>query len=129
MRKFFYEIYTIQDGIAVRQEQFELDPECDHSVLLCNGTIRVRIPDMGVVAFSYYRFENGEIKHKTGIAKDERSHDVIRYFHANVDEQKLIPITKEEFERVQKEFEGDGQVVELDWRPLADYGKEGSQAG
>ncbi|MCL2299140.1 MAG: hypothetical protein FWC27_03210, partial [Firmicutes bacterium] len=32
-------------------------------------------------------------------------------------------ITKAEFDRLKNEFEGDGQTVELDWKPLAEYGR------
>jgi hypothetical protein len=35
----------------------------------------------------------------------------------------VTPITQAEFDRVQNEMEGDGQVVELDWKPLAEYGR------
>jgi len=44
-------------------------------------------------------------------------------FNIYVDEFPGTPITKAEFDRVQKEFEGDGQTVELDWKPLAEYGR------
>ena len=34
-----------------------------------------------------------------------------------------IPITEKEYNRLKKEYEGDGKVVEIDWKPLAEYGK------
>jgi len=33
-----------------------------------------------------------------------------------------VSITKAEFDRVQKEMKGNGQMVEFDWKPLAEYG-------
>jgi hypothetical protein len=32
-------------------------------------------------------------------------------------------LSPNEFDRVKQEFEDDGQVVEIDWKPLAEYGR------
>jgi hypothetical protein len=119
-----FSVYTIRNGVAVRQEQFSRDATDTSapSLLFKNGTIRTNENEMGIRGFGYYRFEDGELKHLTGVIEEERSHGAINYFRIHADEQKLVPSTKEEFERVQKEFEGDGQVVEIDWKPLAEYG-------
>ena len=68
--------------------------------------------------FGYYRLENGEIKNKTVIEQNGKYYDFI----INGPYPGTL-ITKEEFGRVRKEFEGDGELVELDWKTLAEYGR------
>jgi len=111
-------IFTIQDGVAVQQRNVP------SPTLLKNGTIWTGGESGSGIFHEYYRFEDGSLKLQTGISeynsidKDERGR-----FQSFPDGRR-IDITEEEFERVRKEFEGDGQVVELDWKPLAEYGRE-----
>ena len=115
-------VYSIQDGVAVYQKGFfrDLAAEMEFSeppgtisvpVLYKNGTIR-----MG--DYGYYRLENGVIKNTIVLEEDG-----ICYSHIINNPYPPTPITKEEFDRIRKEFEGDGQVVELDWKTLAEYGR------
>ena len=134
-------IYAIQNA-AVRQGQFHADPtEAGEVSLFRNGTIRsIRYYEVGTT-FSYFRFEAEELKFQT-MLKDESEQlqawlagggDENEYFKSSngiyfryyPGINKRVPITKEKFDRVRKEFEGDGQVVELDWKPLADYKRKG----
>jgi len=112
-------VYTIQNGVAVQQEAYFMDTTIGPPPLLYkNGTIRVnRVDDTIIFYYYYFRFENGELKLQIMLIDD-----MGRYF-SNKDPMKRTPITKSEFDRVKKEMEGDGQVVELDWKPLAEYGR------
>jgi len=118
-------ICSIIDGVAVRQEEFRSFGEGGYarpSTLFENGTIRVdRVDDTIIFYYYYYRFENGELKHQIMLI-DNTFFNENDYF-SNKDPMKRTPITKAEFDRVKKEMEGDGQVVELDWKPLAEYGR------
>ena len=117
--KSLYAIYTIKNGGAVQQKQYITDPVSDPpSLLFQNGTIRSDGNYDGVLDFSYYCFENSELKFQTLLTNDYGS-----YYRLYVQYGPSKSITKEEFNRVKKEFEGDGQTVELDWKPLAEYGR------
>jgi len=114
-------IYTIQNDVAVRQEEFWY-PDFSRSspaLLFKNGTVRTSSDNDGDLYTNYFRFENGVLRHKATLT------DIYgQYFRYNENvTYPGTPITKAEFDRVQKEFEGDGQVVELDWKPLAEYGR------
>ena len=111
-------IYAIQNGVAVEQ-QFSVMGEGGSafpSLLFENGVIRVDSGDDSGRYIIYYRFESGALICPTAL--------VDRYgeYYLN-DGWPGTPITKEEFDNLQKEFEGDGQTVALDWKPLADYGR------
>jgi len=112
-------ILTIRNGVAVWQEEYKVNDidEFDVSTMVFkNGTIRVK-SERGVRYITYYRFENGELKRQMTLESNREG-----YFRSKRLEFNFIPITKDEFNRAQKEFEGDGQTVELDWKPLAEYG-------
>ena len=103
-------VYTIENGIAVRQEGFFVDPVgASPPLLFKNGTIK-----MG--EHQYYRLKDGEIKN-TAVVKEDG-----KYYSFTIGGP-ITPITKAEYKRVQKEMEGDGQIVELEWKPLAEYGR------
>jgi len=114
------EVYSIQNGVAVRQEESSLlDPaEVSPPLLFKNGVIRVNWNTDGAPRIAYYRFEDGELKRSTTLIDNFG-----QYYRYNMyaDQFPGASITKAEFNRLQKEFEGDGQVVELDWKPLAEY--------
>jgi len=118
---YLYAIHTIQDNVAVRQDKLYVDPDLGTPFSIYkNGTIRMdRIDDEVIFYYYYFRLERREIKFQTMINKDDHE----RYYRTNAIDKPSSPITKEEFDRVQKEMEGDGQVVELDWKPLAEYGR------
>jgi len=120
-----FAVYSIKEGFAVRQEQFKLDPEeVPPPSLFRSGTLRYDFYGEVGHGFIYYRFDSGELKKYMGLSIENDE-----YFRREYDHSKdpiavnFIPITEEEFNRLQKEFEGDGQVVELDWKPLAEYGR------
>ncbi|MCL2141247.1 MAG: hypothetical protein FWH42_06310 [Dehalococcoidia bacterium] len=113
-----FNVYTIQNGVATRQEEFFIDTaESSPALLFRNGTIRVDSDSYdGEMSFGYYRFEDGELKRQTTLAEEHGQY--YHYIKGN-----RTQLSKAKFERVQKEMEGDGQVVELDWKPLAEYGR------
>ena len=115
----FDSVYTIKNGVVVRQEQFP-SPALGHdptSSLFENGTIRTEFYD-GARRTSYYRFEEGALKFQIGIVIETQT----EYFRVDTVDGGWEPITKEEYDRLKAEMEGDGQEVELDWRPLAEFG-------
>ena len=117
--KCLHTVFVIQDGVAVWQEQFAPYPYFSPPpILFKNGTIWSSSGIEEPFYYSYYRFIGGELKFQT-LLKD----DYGKYYRMHVQYGPIAPITKEEFDRLQKEFEGDGQVVELDWKPLAEYGR------
>jgi len=111
-------VFVIHNNDAVHQEQFSVDPEYPVlSLLFKNGTIRNSGNDeSGGLFYTYFLLEDGELKLQTVLTDNWDG-----YFQ--FDGKKDISITKEEFDQLAKEFEGDGQVVELDWKPLAEYGR------
>jgi len=115
-------VHAIQNGVAVWQEALPslVADFPEQRSILKNGTIRVKsvVADEGSF-FRYYRFEDGELKLQIILLDSAFGIEYYRREYGNND----VPITNEEFDRVQKEMEGDGQVVELDWKPLAEYGR------
>ena len=116
-------IYVIKDGVVVWQEKFMADPESGGPppFVYKNGIIRVHSYDTDDYKnYYYYHLTDGELKFQTLLCDH-----IDGYFCNNEygSGSRGNSITKEEFERLQKEFEGDGQVVELDWKPLAEYGR------
>jgi len=118
--KYFDVIYTIRNGNTVWQEQFTVSGYQAYisPSVFKNGTIRTVHNNDGALSNNYYRFENGELKFQTRLLND-----LGEYFRFFAYQGTRTPITKAEYDRVQKEFEGDGQVIELDWKPLAEYGR------
>ena len=113
-----YAIYAIRNGVAVKQDQFFLISDELPSLLFKNGTIRSDHNDEGDLYYCYYQFEKEKLKFQTTLIDYDGQH-----YRDNTYKGSSLgtPITKQEFERVKKEFEGNGQVVELDWKPLAEY--------
>ena len=112
-------LYTIQDGTAV--EQWELlrwltEASEPQRILFKNGTIRIEgQSEIGTQLCRYLRFEEGELKLLV-ILRDEQGS-----YSKGFNER--IPITREEYDRLRKEYEGDGQLAALDWKPLEEYGR------
>ena len=120
-------VYVIKNGAVVQQEDISADyTDPNQYVVYKNGTVRIggMGDDYWPRGYSYYRIESGELKAIASIYEDYRSvGDPDGYLRYDPIAKEDIPITKEEFDRLQKEFEGDGQVVDLDWKPLAEYGR------
>ena len=116
-------VYVIHDGAAVLQEEYWGDSQRGSPALLYkNGTLK-EFDDYDDKMFTYYRFEDGKLKFKTRLF-DHYSEELNSGDYSRKDgiHDKGRVITKEEFERTKKEFEGDGQTVGLDWKLLAEYG-------
>ena len=115
-------VYTIQDGVAVKQNQY-FSPIPEYStpppLLFQNGTIKGVTDLDGPQLSRYYRFKNGELKFQIALV-DGYGKSSCSY---NQNKWDNIPLTVEEMKQIKKEMEGDGQVVELDWKPLAEYGR------
>jgi len=114
-------IYTILDGVVARQGFASSRYVSQEPPLLFeNGTIRTGGSGEGDVKYDYYRFAAGELKYQAGLSRySEYNYD--NCFRYDPDSQEETPIANDEYERVQEEFEGDGQVVWLDKKPLANY--------
>lgn len=118
-----HSICAIQNGVAMKPISLWTDDDSP-VVLFDNATIMTKRASDNERRITYYRFEDGELKYQTGLRYgDDYSleYDDGEYYRRESGE--YIPITKEEFDRVKQEMEGDGQVVELDWKPLAEYGQ------
>jgi len=119
---YFYSVHTIQNGVAVHQKEFrDISEYGPPAMLFMNGTIRTVDDDGGRKNYFYYRFEGKELKFQTILLDLSDSGSGYKRMDERFGEPRSI--TGAEFRRVQKEFEGDGQVVELDWKPLAEYGR------
>ena len=120
--KYLLDVFTIQDGAVVHPERLRISLGYYDAPpsLFENGTIRTEWDNEGPRYYCYYRFEDGVLKQQEILYEYGFDH-----FRSSVDNYGPLgtSITKEEFDRLQKEFEGDGQVVELDWKPLAEYGR------
>jgi len=115
-----YDIFAIQNGEAVRQEEFLVDTEKVTLIAIYeDGTIKTRHGYRGdQMALNYFRFESGILRLKTGLGED---YGVFNHYDYASKTDTLI--SKEEFELLEKKFDGNGQIVELDWKPLAEYGR------
>ena len=126
------DVYTIKDKKAVFQDVTVWDRRNPPPELFENGTIKTF--DNENDRFSYYRFEAGELKFKTRLFDNVEYQAWLELGGWEIDDEFLyslqfpfdpdkedIPLTKEEFEQLQKDMEGDGQTVELDWKPLSEY--------
>ena len=114
-------VYAIQNDEAMRQEAFYTDPEYPvQSMIFQNGTIGSSGENDDEAFFAYYRFTEGELALLPDLIAAQANSET-EYFLAKKGEK--TSISKAEYDRVKEEMEGDGQVVELDWKPLAEYGR------
>jgi len=111
-----YTVSAVQNGVAVPLEPVlswdDYDPP---TVLFRNGIIRATSVN-DELRFDYYRFEDGVLKYQARLIKGLDSTEG-EYYRRDPDKQR-VPLTKEEFDQVKAEMEGDGQVVELDWKQV-----------
>ena len=121
-----YAIYSIQNGVAVRHNEFDsyagdsingIDME---SLFFENGTIKQE--NWYLSCIFYYRFEAGELV-KTCLMDDYGAFSYLGFKRITKQDEPQRHITGAKCKRIKKEFEGDGQTIELDWKPLADYGR------
>ncbi|MDR1465479.1 MAG: hypothetical protein LBJ11_09305 [Oscillospiraceae bacterium] len=117
-----YRIYALQDGVAVEQE---FRPPDFAPKLFQNGLFRCDFwGDPGTITY-YYRFEGSQLKYQTYFWEDDYDpENRIYYRDDDSSERRPIEITQQEYERQMKEIEGNGQVVEPDWKLMEDYKRE-----
>ncbi|MCL2298700.1 MAG: hypothetical protein FWC27_00960 [Firmicutes bacterium] len=125
------EIFTFQNGAAEQVLSVDYDTGDTYICPLKTGVIQTGSFSGSVN--SYYRFnENGQFKLilKLGSYGDDRGLFRVDptggesdFFFCFIPDGTEVHITQEEFERLHDQYEGDGQVVELDWKPLAEYGQ------
>jgi len=119
----FLIVFTIQNKKAVRQEI--LAPRYGSYELFQSGTIKTVNFEMDWI--DYYRFEGDELRHQVCVLDENeyyewflRTQSVDPHFppYTLIDPEERTPLTKEEFEQLRIGMEGDGQLAEIDWRPL-----------
>jgi len=108
----FYACYAAaENGFAVRQH---IGDSTEPLLILNNGTIKMISKNYhGGLRYDYYRGESGEFRQIT-----LWENGPYRSYYT-----KTISLTKDEFEYAQKEIEGNGQTIVLDWKPLVEYGR------
>lgn len=120
-------IYTIENGEAVKQFSFWWsDDFLWETVLLSNGLIRQSTGFEDYPSYVYFCLENGKLELKYGIYYTEDRYGNRSYSYVDEGENgKIIDeeITKEEFERLRDEANGDAAVVEINWKRIDEYGK------
>lgn len=119
----FSDIYTIQNGIAV--QQLQAPKSFNYSMIIFeNGTVRISGGRQGEFYDSYYRFNRGRLQLNTRLYSSELYHSIgdnvdVAFNYYNRGET----ISESEFKRLQNQYEGNRQEVELDWQPLWTYSK------
>jgi len=118
-----YLVFATQNGVAVQQEAYLwFEGNGPPPVVYRTGTIKAEFSDDGGSTFYYYKMEDGELRYQTMLVADNREfdneiHDYRHeYFRFDPDTEKSISVTQKEFERLQKELEGDGMPADLDWK-------------
>ena len=125
------DVYRLHDNKTVLQDVTVWNRRISPPYLFENGTIR--FDDREIDWISYYGFEDGELKLQACVLDQNEWYDwwldtqvsdppFPPYTLIDPDPEKEdIPLAKEKFEQSRKEMEGDGEVVELEWIPLAEY--------
>ena len=132
------EIYTVQDGVVQRKLNANDYKNVGDAMIKVLKTGYIYTEKLnGTPARRYYRFEDGQLKLVAGLSGygyDSNGNHLGYYRIDPTGKEKdflfdiepdgtEIPISDEELQRLRKKFVGDGQVVELDWKPLAEYGQ------
>jgi len=125
------EIFTFQNGAAEQVLSVAYDTGDTYILPLKTGVIKTG--SFGVSTNSYYRFDaEGQLKlivkldsygDKRGLFRVNPTGEDKDYDFYFIPDGTEVRITQEEYERLHEQLEGDGQVVELDWKPLAEYGR------
>ena len=119
-------VYTILSGVAAEIVQLTADFDgFGANIFFENGTIKRSSADEFATYYSYYRLEAGELAFQGGLIDENGTNpedgSLVKAYYRHYPDGTVETITKEEFDRVKAEFEGDGQEVELDWKPLKEY--------
>ena len=121
-------VYTLENGELVKQETHPWwnDEVLWDRVILSNGLIRTSIGIEDSHSHSYLEFKNGSLKLKYAIyykgdGYGNRYYEII--YPDNNNNYIQEKITKEEFERLHDEANGDAEVVEINWKRIDEYGR------
>ena len=106
-------IYTIQDGVSVQIKSFPFGDE-DGARLLSNGVIAQHYE----LEIRFYRFEDGELIRFATLVSGVGG---VNNYHILADGTE-IPITWDERWEISERYGGDWMPMNLDWRPLAEFG-------
>lgn len=126
-------IYTFQNGVVEQKLNIDDSDAGDNRIyVLKTGYIRTEKLN-GTPTKGYYHFENGQLKLVAGLGYyGDINGSVFRvdpsgterdYFFDFIPDGTEVPITAEEGRRLVKAFNGDWEPAELDWKPLAEYGR------
>lgn len=121
-------IYTIKDGQVVEQS---VHPWWDNEVLwdrviLTNGLIRTGTGYKDYPSYSYLGFENGEfgLKYSISYLGDGKGNKRYKKIYRNDNGEYVEEIiTKEIFEQLRDEADGDSEIVEIKWKRIDEYGR------
>lgn len=120
---YLYTVMATINGVVMLQE--ELPPWrptwfSSSRWVLKNGIIKSEGNPDGMIRYEYHRFKNGELKLQKKLFVQDSS-AIKEYYKANGEYDPHTPITKEEFNYWQKKLEGDGQIIEIDWKSILEY--------
>lgn len=127
-----FDIYTIKDGVAVQQRWSGwIHP---HVSILENSTVMTFGGHQGWYGNVYYRFQNGaltrieslgftDINHRINDKTGEDEYYTNYYRYDDEERGEGVQISEAEYNRLQKQCEGSGDEVALEWRPLWLYKK------
>ena len=124
-----HEMHTIGSKKAIYRDDSPWFSQKPVPHLFENGTIRIDDVEMNWIF--YYRLEGGEFKCEAWLFDDVgyqqwlelggQEEENKSLYSQKYQDKEDVPLTKEEFEQIQKDMEGGGQIVELDWTPLFKY--------
>lgn len=117
-----FDIYTIRNGVAVQQINLLEGSIHPRMSILRNGTVMISGGHQGWYSDLYYRFKKGSLQFRLRLPLFSMETD--RYYkNWTKDHNNDVEISKEEWERLRHEFEGDRQEVSINWTPLWAYGQ------
>ncbi len=121
-------IYTIENGQVVKKDSsWWNDDYLWESAVLSNGLIRQKIGIEEYPSIVYFDFRDGNLSFMYGLVYYPPSANetvgVYEYFSENNNIYFEEEITKEEFERLRDEANGDAEVVEINWKRIDEYGR------
>jgi len=124
------EIYTFQNGVIERKLSAN-DPGAEETMIKMLKTGYICTEKLnGMGTNGYYCFEDGQLKLVAGLGVDDHGYFRVDptgekrdYFFDFIPDGTEVRVVEEEARRLAEGFWGDGQTVELDWKPLAEYGR------